>query len=221
MSQAATIRSCISKQKLIPLFYTAVPATAIAILEVLYNEGVRVIEFTHRGNNALQVFREMIAAKEARFPEMQLLVGTIFSPEQAELYMEAGADGLVSPCYTPELAAFANETDSFWIPGCMTPSEINTAASTGSEWIKLFPGNTLGPEFVKAIKPVFPSLHFMVTGGVDLELANLNGWFSAGVSAAGLGSNWISADIIKNAAMDTLLANTRKAMDLVNQLNQP
>lgn len=221
MSQAANIKDCIAKQKLIPLFYTADPVTATSILDSLYDGGVRVIEFTHRGNNALQVFREMVAVKEDRFPEMKLLTGTIFSPEQAELYMEAGADGLVSPCYNPELAAFANESETFWIPGCMTPTEINMAASTGSEWIKLFPGNTIGPDFVKAIKPVFPSLHFMVTGGVELDLINLKRWFNAGASAAGLGSNWISTDIIKSAAMDSLAANTRMAMDLVNQLNQP
>ena len=219
MSSMNDIKASLSTQKLIPLFYTADPETAIAVLDTLYMEGVRVIEFTHRGNNALQVFHEMVAVKEAKYPEMKLLTGTIFSPEQAELYREAGADGLVSPCYTPELATFSNETDTFWIPGCMTPSEINTAASTGSEWIKLFPGNTIGPDFVKAIKPVFPSLKFMVTGGVELDPVNLNNWFHAGVAALGVGGNWISADILKNKSMDTLAERSKTAMALVNQLN--
>lgn len=213
------IKACVATQKLIPLFYTADPETATAVLDTLYAQGVRVIEFTHRGNNALKVFHEMVAVKEAKYPEMKLLTGTIFSPEQAELYMEAGADGLVSPCYTPELATFANETDTFWIPGCMTPSEINMAASTGSEWIKLFPGNTIGPDFVKAIKPVFPSLKFMVTGGVELDQVNLKNWFNAGVAALGLGGNWISAEILKDKSMDILAERSKTAMALVNQLN--
>ncbi len=219
MSSTATIQDALLAQRLVPLFYTGETAIAVTILEQLYAQGIRVLEFTHRGNKAPVVFGAMERIRSERYPDMKLLVGTIFSPEQAEQYLEAGADGLVSPCYTPELAGFVNEKEAFWIPGCMTPTEINTAASTGAEWIKLFPGNTLTPDFVRAIKPVFPALNFMITGGVSLDPSNIGSWMQSGAAAVGLGSQWINSSILEKNDIALLKQHTDRAVQIAQQIN--
>lgn len=219
MKSVSEIQIALRSQRLIPLFYTGDSNTALAVMKQLYAQGIRVVEFTHRGNKAPIVFNAMEEARSQYFPDMHLLVGTIFSPEQAELYLESGADGLVSPCYTPELAAFVNEKNAFWIPGCMTPTEINNAASTGAEWIKLFPGNSLTPDFVRAIKPVFPSLHFMITGGVTLDQDNILSWIKAGAEVVGMGSQWINSAILDNGDMNVLKQHTDRAVQIAHQIN--
>ncbi|MEL4486132.1 hypothetical protein AAEH76_21550, partial [Shewanella algae] len=90
------------------------------------------------------------------------------------------------------------------MPGCMTPTEIHIAAAAGCNLIKLFPGNVLGTSFVQAIKPLFPSLDFVVTGGVEANKQNIELWLKAGVMGVGLGSKFITEDIITNKKFDEL-----------------
>ena len=92
---------------------------------------------------------------------------------QAESYLNIGADFLVSPGLIPEVVDYVNSKNIFYAPGCMTPSEIIAAENKGIAFIKLFPGNLLGPEFVNSIKEIFPKLLFMPTGGVDTTKENL------------------------------------------------
>jgi 2-dehydro-3-deoxyphosphogluconate aldolase/(4S)-4-hydroxy-2-oxoglutarate aldolase len=94
----------------------------------------------------------------------------------------------VSPGFVPDVAAYCVSNDIFYAPGCMTPSEIIAAENAGIKFIKLFPGNMLGPEFLTTIKDIFPKLLFMPTGGVDTTKENIEGWFKAGVCAVGMGS---------------------------------
>lgn len=219
MSNRAAIAAAISKQKLIPLFYTGNAEQAIAITGLLYQEGIRVIEFTNRGAEALNVFAALAKHKKAHWPEMQLLTGTIFTPEQARAFLDAGADGLISPFFDPQMAAFVSESGACWIPGCMTPSEINQALKAGSNTIKLFPGNTLGTGFLKAIKPVFPDVQFMITGGVELTEENISGWFAAGAAALGLGGNWISAEALRNNDLPDIKTKTHQGIAILEKLN--
>src|SRR5690606_34504600 len=103
-------------------------------------------------------------------------------------YHAAGADFLISPCFYQPISDYVNQHQLTWIPGCMTASEINLAEQNGVGFVKLFPGNLLGPQYVTAIKPLFPELLFMPTGGVSLDPENIRGWFNSGVTAVGMGS---------------------------------
>lgn len=153
-------------------------------------------------------------------PDLLLGVGTIKNLKDAKNYMAAGADFLVSPGFVKEVADYAVSKDIFYAPGCMTPSEIIAAENAGIKFIKLFPGNMLGTEFLTTIKDIFPKLLFMPTGGVDTTRENIESWFKAGVCAVGMGSKLISKKLmesrdytgIENATKDVLaiIASTKK-----------
>ena len=98
-----------------------------------------------------------------------------------------------------------------YAPGCMTPTEIIEAENTGVTFIKLFPGNMLGPDFLSGIKDIFPNLLFMPTGGVDTTHENISAWYKAGVCAVGMGSKLISKKLMEQkdyAAIEKLTVET-------------
>lgn len=176
----------ITENPIIPVFYDEDPVRCLDILQQCYEGGVRVFEFVNRGPKALENFNKLKSNKKA---DMILGMGTIKSPEEAHIFLDEGADFIVSPIIDPQIAAVSTEKGKLWIPGCMTPTEINLAVRCGVPLIKLFPGDVLGPNFLKAVKPLFPDVQFMVTGGVKLEPSNLSSWFSNGASAVGVGSS--------------------------------
>jgi 2-dehydro-3-deoxyphosphogluconate aldolase/(4S)-4-hydroxy-2-oxoglutarate aldolase len=131
--------------------------------------------------------------KKAHLSDLLLGIGTIKTAAQAQAFISAGADFIVSPIVLKEIAEVTLDRGVLWIPGCMTPTEIALAESLGAPLVKLFPGDTLGPGFLKAIKPLFPNVKFMPTGGVDVAEDNIRGWFEAGVYSVGLGSKLFNA----------------------------
>ncbi len=191
MNKHQIITQQIKSDGFLPLFYHPSASICIAIVKALYEGGVRCIEFTNRGENALSNFKELLQLKKQDFPDLLLGIGTIKNEQEAEAYTQAGADFLISPCFDQKISGFANEANMLWMPGCMTPSEINAASNNGHKFIKLFPGNVLQAQFISAIKPVFADVDFMVTGGVTNEIDNLKTWFKAGAVAVGLGRNLI------------------------------
>lgn len=172
----------------IPVYYNDDAQTCIDVLKASYAGGIRVFEFTNRGGNAPDNFKALLAYRNEHFADMQLGIGTIKTVAQAEAYIRLGADFIVSPIVKADLAKICADNGILWIPGCMTPTEINLAEELGAPLVKLFPGDTLGIGFLKAIKPLFPNLKFMPTGGVDVNKENIDSWLNAGVTALGFGS---------------------------------
>jgi 2-dehydro-3-deoxyphosphogluconate aldolase/(4S)-4-hydroxy-2-oxoglutarate aldolase len=207
----------IEQQGFLPLYYHADASLCIQMAETLYACGVRVIEFTNRGEHALKNFEAMLAERDKAMPGLRLAVGTIRTAEQARRFIDAGADMLISPVFDADVADMAYLHKILWIPGCMTPTEIHVAENAGCGLVKLFPGNVLGPDFVSGIRELFPGLRMMPTGGVELEEKNLAAWFRAGVCAVGLGSRLISKDLMANRDLDLLKARTLEAIRLVNE----
>ena len=207
----------IEKQGFLPLYYHEDTSLCVQMAEVLYACGVRVIEFTNRGDKAWENFSAMLAERDRSMPELKLAVGTIRNAEQARKFIDAGADMLISPVFDADVADIAYLHKILWIPGCITPTEIHVAENAGCGLVKLFPGNVLGPDFVSGIKELFPGLRMMPTGGVELDEANLKAWFRAGVCAVGLGSRLISRDLMANRDLNLLKARTLEAIRLVNE----
>ena len=142
-------------------------------------------------------------------------IGTVKTTEVARLFINLGAEFIVSPIVSPEVAKEAHHHNLLWIPGCMTPTEIQKAQYHGAALVKIFPANVLRPAFISSVKDVFPEMLFMPTGCVELEPNNISNWFRAGVCAVGIGSKMITADILENRDYDRLFANTVKAVELV------
>jgi len=137
------------------------------------------------------------AAKEC--PEMIMGVGSIVDAPTATLYIQMGANFIVGPLFNPEIAKVANRRLIPYTPGCGSVSEVGFAQEMGCDLCKAFPGDVLGTGFIKGLKAPMPWSNIMVTGGVKPEEANLKGWFDAGATCVGMGSNLFPADMIKSA----------------------
>lgn len=172
----------------IPVFYSADKEYCLEVLEMTYLAGIRVFEFVNRGEEALVNFRAMKAFQKEFMPDLLLGVGTILNEDDVVKFAEAGADFLISPIVCDKIAAKAAELQLCWIPGCMTPTEIHKASTLDVKLVKLFPVEVLGIEFLNAVKPLFPKMSFMPTGGVKATTESVLLWKNAGVHAVGVGS---------------------------------
>ena len=218
MEREQQIISQIKKDAVLPLFYHDAASTCIDIAKTLYEAGIRCIEFTNRGAQALQNFKQLVKQRDAEMKDLLLATGTIKTADQAKQFIDAGADFLISPFFDSAVCDEAYMQKIFWIPGCMTPSEIHVAEQAGCRMIKLFPGNTLGPGFVEAILPLFPDLDFVVTGGVDTTEENIRSWFKAGVAGVGMGSKLISKDVLQKKDYAALKAKTKEVVSIIQKI---
>ena len=218
MSTTQQISDAIIKQGMLPLYFNSSEEVSLDVLKAIYRAGVKAVEYTNRGDAALANFKKMVAVRNAEMPGLLLGVGTIKNMQHATDYMAAGADFLVSPGFVPDVAAYCASNDIFYAPGCMTPSEIIAAENAGIKFIKLFPGNMLGPEFLTTIKDIFPKLLFMPTGGVDTTKENIEGWFKAGVCAVGMGSKLISKKLMEAKEYGTIESETKKVLELIGTI---
>jgi 2-dehydro-3-deoxyphosphogluconate aldolase / (4S)-4-hydroxy-2-oxoglutarate aldolase len=221
MTKTQQISDAIVAQGILPLYFNADETVSVEVLKAVYRAGIKAIEYTNRGEAALANFTKLVEVRNAEMPGMLMGVGTIKNLQQAEDYMAAGADFLVSPGFVPAVAAYAKDNDIFYAPGCMTPTEIIAAENAGVGFIKLFPGNMLGPDFLSGIKDIFPKLLFMPTGGVDTTQENISGWFKAGVCAVGMGSKLISKKLMEAkdyAAIENETRNVLAVLDAVRSL---
>jgi 2-dehydro-3-deoxyphosphogluconate aldolase/(4S)-4-hydroxy-2-oxoglutarate aldolase len=215
MANKETVLDSILTQGMLPLFFYEDEGVSVEIVRTLYRAGVRVLEYTNRGKEALHNFRVIKKVVKKEMPGMYLGIGTIKNGLEAETFVDAGADFIVSPIVDNEVALVAANYKMLWIPGCMTPTEIHIAQQYKAMLIKLFPANILGPAFVSSIRDLFPGQLFIPTGGVEIEAGNISGWFRSGVCAVGMGSKLISKQVLDERLYDQLHADTLKALELV------
>jgi 2-dehydro-3-deoxyphosphogluconate aldolase/(4S)-4-hydroxy-2-oxoglutarate aldolase len=215
MHKKESVLNGVLQQRLLPLFYHDDAQTCIGILQALYNAGIRLVEYTHRGPNALVNFGAMKQEASQKMQGLQLGIGTIKNPEQAQRYIDAGADFIVCPTTEPAVGEVTQQAGLLWIPGCMTPTEIARAEAAGARLVKIFPGNVLGPSFISAIKDLFPGMLFMPTGGVEATKENLRSWFGAGVCAVGMGSKLISSKQVQEKDFAGIENAAKQAVDLL------
>ena len=205
---------------MIPLFYDPDIEISKNIVQACYQGGARLLEFTHRGDFAHEVFRELIRFANESLPGMIIGVGSVTDAASASHYLMNGANFIVTPVFREDIAIVCNRRKVLWSPGCGSLTEIAKAEEMGAEIVKLFPGNIYGPEFVKAIKGPQPWTSIMPTGGVTTEKENLKAWFDAGVSCVGLGSKLISKELIKNQDYDQISTTIKKTLALIQTLKQ-
>ena len=176
------------------------------------------MEFTSRGDFAHEVFGELNKYALKELPGMILGVGSVTDAASASLYMALGANFIVTPVLREDIAIVCNRRKVLWSPGCGSLTEIARAEELGCEIVKLFPGDLYGPKFVKGIKGPQPWTSIMPTGGVSPDRENLKGWFDAGVTCVGMGSQLISKDILANKDFAGLSVKVKDALALINEL---
>lgn len=174
--------------KVIPLFYEGDKKIARKLVDACYEGGARVIEFTNRGDKAAEVFADLVEYCNEKYPSLAMGIGSVANKEQVNQFVKIGAHFLVSPFISEELASASKAHNIMWTGGCATLSEMNRAYQWGVPLMKAFPGNILGPAFIKAAKAPCPYFKIMPTGGVKPTEENLRTWFDAGASCVGMGS---------------------------------
>lgn len=180
----------------VPVFYDKDLEVSKQVLKACYDGGIRAFEFTNRGDFAHEIFGELNkwAAKEC--PDMILGIGSVIDPATAALFLQLGANFVVGPLLNPEIFKVTNRRQVAYIPGCSSASEVGLAQELGAEVVKVFPGDVVGPSFIKGVKAPMPWSSIMVTGGVAPTEENLSKWFKAGATVVGMGSNLFPKDVI-------------------------
>lgn len=212
------VAATMSSTGLVPLFFHSDISLAQEVLSACYRGGARLLEFTSRGDRAHEVFRELIVYAEQKLPGMILGVGSVTDAASASLYMGLGANFVVTPVLREDIAMVCNRRKVLWSPGCATLTEISRAEELGTEIVKLFPGSTLGPSFVKAVKGPCPWTSLMPTGGVSTDPENLKAWFDAGVTCVGMGSQLITKEDLVNKNFAAIEDRVRTCLATINDL---
>ncbi|MCI3936464.1 bifunctional 4-hydroxy-2-oxoglutarate aldolase/2-dehydro-3-deoxy-phosphogluconate aldolase [Chryseobacterium aahli] len=203
----------IKDQKIVPLFYNESFEVSKNTVEALYDGGIRVIEYTNRGSQALENFTKLKEISVTEFPKLLLGIGTVKNIKEMDDYSNAEADFIIAPVISEELVKHSVSKNIILIPGCFTPSDVNLAFQNGLRLVKIFPADALGKNYIKSIQPVFPGMNFMPTGGINADIEDITEWLKGGAIAVGLGSSLIRTDF-------TTEQLTEKVQNLLKQLNQ-
>jgi len=202
--------------KMVPVFYNKDIEIAKQVVKACYEGGVRAFEFTNRGDFAHEVFGALMKWARVECPELALGVGSVVDAPTAVLYMQMGADFVVGPLFNPEVAKVCNRRCVSYIPGCGTISEVGAAQEVGCDVCKVFPGDVLGPKFVKGLMAPMPWTKLMVTGGVEPTEENLKSWLQAGVFCMGMGSKLFPKDRIAAGDWQYITDKCKEAIGCLN-----
>jgi len=198
------------KNQIIPVFFHKDYDVCVEVMRACYKGGVRVFEFTNRGESAYESFVRLRQVAQTEMPDLCLGVGSVVYKEDAERFIKAGAHFIVGPCLSMPVLAVCQQTGTPYVPGCGTVTEIFNAQQLGCEIAKLFPGDVYGPNMVKGLMAPMPWSKVMVTGGVSPDKDNLQSWFKAGVWCVGMGSKLFPKEVLDNKDWN-YITNTCKA----------
>ena len=204
---------------MIPVFYNKDAEVCKNVVKACYDGGIRVFEFTNRGDFAQEVFNEINKWAIKACPEMIMGVGSVIDQGTASLYIQIGTNFIVSPLIDEDMAKICNRRKIAWSPGCGSVTEINRAHELGAEVVKIFPGSSVGgPDFVSGVKGPMPWASIMPTGGVSPDEANLKGWFKAGVHCVGMGSQLFPKDVIEAGNYQAITDKCSEALAIIKKL---
>jgi 2-dehydro-3-deoxyphosphogluconate aldolase / (4S)-4-hydroxy-2-oxoglutarate aldolase len=210
----------LEKSPFVPVFYYSDLDTCLSVMQACIDGGLGVIEFTNRGAEAEQNFVKMLEYKTKNFPHVALGIGSIFNQEQTSKFIKIGADFIVSPILSKEMADECLLTDKLWIPGIGTTTELYQAINWGSKLTKMFPGDVLGPNFAKSVLGPIPNAKLMPTGGVKPDEANLTEWYKSGVKTVGMGSQLFDKKLIDTKNYAELTKRIKETVEIVKKIKK-
>ena len=205
---------------LVPLFYNQDVELCKNIVKACYDGGARLFEFTARGDFAHEVFRELMKFSIKEMPEMILGVGSVTDAAAASLYLQLGANFIVTPVFREDIAIVCNRRKVLWSPGCGSLTEIAKAEEFGCEIVKLFPGDVYGPQFVRGVLAPQPWTSIMPTGGVSPTEESLKQWLEAGVVCVGMGSKLISEKLVSEKNFSELTTATKNTLSIIKSIRK-
>lgn len=204
---------------IVPVFYHADVEVCKSVVKACYDGGIRVFEFTNRGDFASLVFAELNKWAIKECPEMIMGVGSIVDEGTTAMYIVLGSNFIVSPLIDEGMAKVCNKRKVAWSPGCGSVTEIGRAHELGCEVVKIFPGSSVGgPDFVKGVLGPMPYASIMPTGGVEPTEASLKVWFGAGVHCVGMGSQLFPKEVLTNKDWNFITNKCKEALDIVTKI---
>jgi 2-dehydro-3-deoxyphosphogluconate aldolase/(4S)-4-hydroxy-2-oxoglutarate aldolase len=213
--------SAMLKTGIVPVFYHSDTEVCKKVLKACYDGGIRVFEFTNRGDFAHEVFRDLNKYASRELPELILGIGSVVDAGTASLYIQLGANFIVSPILNKDMAKVCNRRKISWSPGCGSVSEISRAEELGAEIIKIFPGSQVGgPGFVEAVKGPMPWSSLMPTGGVEPTEESLDAWFKAGVACVGMGSQLLKKSWIEEGNYTQITLTCKHALEIAGKFKK-
>ncbi|MFA5553882.1 MAG: bifunctional 4-hydroxy-2-oxoglutarate aldolase/2-dehydro-3-deoxy-phosphogluconate aldolase [Phycisphaerae bacterium] len=203
----------------VPVFYNGDFEVSKSIICACADAGAKAVEFTNRGDRAINIFTRLAEFRDNQRPDVILGVGSVCDAPTAALYIAAGADFVVGPLLDEETAKLCNSRKIPYSPGCGTITEIHKAHILGAEIIKVFPGDCVGgPAFVKAVRGPCPWTEIMPTGGISPTKESLSDWFNAGIVCAGMGSKLITKELVSAKDYAGITKKVKDAIDLIKQI---
>ena len=212
------VLTAIKETGIVPVFYNGNLEISKNVLKACYEGGIRAFEFANRGDFAQEVFGELVKYANKELPGMIVGIGSVVDPGTAAMYIQLGANFVVGPLFNPAIAPICNRRNIPYAPGCGSVSEVGAAQEAGCDLCKVFPGDVLGPAFVKGLRAPMPWSKLMVTGGVKPTRENLEGWFKAGVFCVGMGSNLFPKDVIAAGEWSKISDLCRDALAIVKEV---
>jgi 2-dehydro-3-deoxyphosphogluconate aldolase/(4S)-4-hydroxy-2-oxoglutarate aldolase len=185
-------------------------AQLIAAAKALAEGGITAMEVTMTTPDALQVIRDV---SQALGDGILMGVGTVLDTETARMALLAGAEFVVTPVMKPDIIQLCNRYSKLIACGAYTPTEALAAHEAGADFIKIFPADTLGPGYIKAIRAPLPQLQIIPTGGVDIHTAG--DFIRAGCVAVAAGSSLVSKEILKTGDWAKLTATAKAFVEAV------
>jgi 2-dehydro-3-deoxyphosphogluconate aldolase/(4S)-4-hydroxy-2-oxoglutarate aldolase len=214
-----TVLNTILADGMVPLFYHSDLEVAKNVAGALSQGGGHILEFTNRGDFALEVFTALIKHCAKAYPSLIIGVGSVEDAPTAAMFIASGANFVVGPNFNEELVKLCNRRKVPYMPGCGTVNEITRAEEWGVEIVKAFPGTAVGgPGFIKDVLGPRPWTRVMPTGGVTPEEDNLRAWFSAGAACVGMGSNLVRKDLVQAGKFDEIAGLVRDTLALIQKI---
>ena len=202
---------------IVPVFYNSDVEVAKQVVKACYEGGIRAFEFTNRGDFAHEVFAEVVKYAAVECPEMAVGVGSVVDAPTASLYIQLGACFVVGPLFNADVAKVCNRRLIPYTPGCGTVTEVGLAQEAGCDLCKVFPGDVLGPRFVKGLMAPMPWTKIMVTGGVEPTAESISKWFKAGAFAVGMGSCLFPKELMASKDWSAISKICAEAIAVVEQ----
>lgn len=198
------IKALLKNQGFLPLFFYNNKDVNRKVLDVLYKNNVRIIEFALRGDGMLDYLKDLLAYRNENYPDFRIGVGTVKSPEEVLEVAKLDIAFISSPGMDPEIVKVAEANNAIWIPGCMTITEIMKAEHNGAKIIKICPAALLTSSFLVGVKDIFPKLSFVPMGGIETHRNELSPWFDAGAIAVSIGSRLLGKTLLDNGAYEVI-----------------
>ena len=211
----------IKKEKLVVIVRGVADDELEPLLEAMYAGGIRLAEITFdsKGVVTAQQTANQISKMKAAFKgRMHIGAGTVVTKQQAKVAVKAGAEFLISPNVNVDVIKYAAKKGVVSMPGALTPTEAVTAYNAGADFVKVFPSDSMGAPYIKAISAPLSHIPFIAVGGVDD--ANLCDFLKAGACGVGVGSNIVNKTMLKEKRFDDITALAKRYCDAVASFNK-